>query len=201
MFPQIFYLFRFISASIPQKFPDSYRGPFVVLFSSAVMATPSDLTKSEVIVSLNYDCRNSICCHEETLNLGFAGPDHCIYADDNKTKQTVLAKAKGRTGHFSQSCADKSFCAVGYYGAPMISPVASFPIFSQSTESWVFPNNRSEAAHSNTAKVVENGSDLSGCTTVPIPASSTALWKSQSAVCRIVLKLLFKTQDGKYLHV
>ena len=201
MFPQIFYLFRFISASIPQKFPDSYRGPFVVLFLSAVMATPSDLTKSEVIVSLNYDCRHSIRSHQKTLNLVSIELDHWIYANDNKTKQTVLAKAKGRTGHFSQSCADKSFCAVGYYGAPVISPVAIFPIFSQSTQSRLFSNNRSEAAHSNTAKVVEHDSDLSGCNSVLMSASSTALWRSQTAVCRVVSNLLFKTQDGKYLRV
>ena len=248
MFPQIFFLFRFISALNLQRFPEFYDGLFLVLFWLVALATPSDITRTELTVALNCDDTHSNRLHEKTLNLERAGPDHQVYASCNKTKQTVLiipqdrqiliseasalltsddvvlgaaagshstamvcvsgfisaldlAIANARIVHFNPFHADMSFLAIKCYAAPMMSSNSIIPIFSKSTENWMSSCNSNNADNGNITKVLEYGSDLSGCTSVSMPASSTVFWKSHSLVCRRVSKLLAKTQDGKCLSV
>ncbi len=231
MFPKIIFSFRFILAQVRQKFPVFYYGLFLGLFSPAAMTTPLNPTGAEVIVALNCDDRHRNRLHEETLNLERVEPDHRIHANDNKTKQTVLTPsdvvlgvaarshstaivcesdfikaldliiANARTVHFNPFHAGMSFRAIKCYGAPLISSAPIFPILSKPTANWMSSCNSNNADNGNITKVVKYGSDLSGCTSVSIPASSTALWKSHSVVSCKVSNLLSKTQDGKCLSV
>jgi hypothetical protein len=57
-------------------------------------------------------------------------------------------------------------------GEPMVSSLAVLPVLTKSAGEWVFEYDRSALSKSSTTQAVEYGSDLTGWTAVPIPASS-----------------------------
>ena len=116
-------------------------------------------------------------------------------------KALDLVIANARTMHFNQSSIGMTFHATKCYSTPMISSALVFPIFSKPTANWMCSCNGNNVDSGNTTKVVEYGSDPSGCTSVSMPASSTALWKSHSVICCKVTKLPSKSQGGKCLSV